>query len=127
MTRIAYTEKPLWVIPAGAIVSLVSEHNAGQKLGDEPDQISAAKLLTKDAARRIAANIAKLLELLKGFGRQRPLQNAPGYVCQGTLFRRGLPLNFLTQRPRHAKHHLFRILFVLYASKLTALSSGSTH
>jgi hypothetical protein len=58
---------PPWSLEELNDACLVVIDSAGQKLAyvyfeDEPGRRSAAKLLTKDEARRIAADIAKLPE-----------------------------------------------------------------
>jgi len=66
---LVYARPPPWSVEEYNDACFIVRDNDGQQLAyvyfeEEPEQRSAAKLLTKDEARRIAVNIARLPELL---------------------------------------------------------------
>jgi len=72
---------PPWTIEDNGACFIVRDHN-GQPLAyvyyeEEPGRRSAAKLLTRDEAWRIAANVAKLPELLRGAERNYGARLSP--------------------------------------------------
>jgi glutaredoxin len=73
---------PPWTVEELSDAACVVKDASGQKLGyfyyeEEPGRRGTAKILTKDEARRIAANVAKLKEL--------GIRSVPAVVIDGKL------------------------------------------
>ncbi len=83
---------PPWTIEEANNACFIVRDSTGQALGyfyfeDEPGRRSAAKLLTRDEARRLAANFAKLPELRRRGSQtgERPQRTPTNWLINGEV------------------------------------------